>query len=361
MSAARSLAASGRRLLVIDQPRVHLEFRDLYTRVKLEPLLWQTIDTPDTRVASVSIEVRRPTGPPQAPGHGGGPEFLPRWLAIYIGHANVGRVVLVVPGGTRLQWTAIAGSALLRHRDIHFYQAQLQMGEVGFDLTGKLHASDPLQLAASGQVTWTPRGQPAWQLTANAAGDLDRLALDADIAAPFHGTVSGQMLDLTHHWHWQGRAAVRDFDLRAWHLTDALGLISGNLDLSGEGRNFTASGTADPAGLKAGSFDVLFDGGIARQSLIARRIDVTNVASGARALASGTIGIGSVPDGPRLDLRGSWTNFRWPLQGRSVPFRSGQGSFELSGLRPYDFHTRGLAQVPTLLPGLAPGSRRRQR
>jgi translocation and assembly module TamB len=39
---------------------------------------------------------------------------------------------------------------------------------------------------------------------------------------------------------------------------------------------------------------------------------------------------------------------------RNAPFRSGQGSFELSGLRPYDFHTRGLAQVPTLLPGLAP-------
>lgn len=341
-------------LLEIDQERVHLEIRGLYTRVKLEPLLWQTIDTPDTTVDNVYIEIKRPTGPPPAPGHGGAPQFLPRWLAIYIGHASVGEAVLVVPGGTRLEWSGIAGSALLRHRDIHFYQAQVRMGEVGFAVTGRLHASDPLGLAASGRVTWEPRGQPAWRLTANAAGDLDKLALNGEILAPFHSKVSGEMFDLTHHWHWQGAAAVRDFDLRAWHLTDALGIISGKLDLSGEGQNFTASGTLDPGAFKAGSFNVLFDGGISRQVLIARRIDITHVASGARTIASGTIGIASVPGGPRLDLRGTWSNLCWPLAGRSVPFRSSEGSFELSGLRPYDFHTRGLAQVPELLPGLAP-------
>jgi translocation and assembly module TamB len=341
-------------LLEIDQERVHLEIRGLYTRVKLEPLLWQTIDTPDTTVDNVYIEIRRPTGPQPPPGHRSAPQFLPRWLAIYIGHASVGKAVLVIPGGPRLEWTGIAGSALVRHRDIHFYQAQVQMGEVGFAVTGRLHASDPLQLAASGRVTWEPRGQPVWQLTADAAGDLDKLPLNADIVAPFHGEVIGEMFDLTHHWHWQGKAAVQDFDLRAWHLTDAFGLISGKLDVSGEGQNFTASGTVNPAGLKAGWFNILFDGGISRQVLISRRIDITHVASGARTIASGTIGIASVPGGPRLDLRGSWTNLRWPLVGRSVPFRSSQGSFELSGLRPYDFHTHGLAQVPTLLPSLAP-------
>jgi len=341
-------------LLEIDQERVHLEIRGLYTRVKLEPLLWQTIDSPESTADTVYVEVKRPPAPPSQPGHRGAPPFLPRWLAIRIRHVGIGKAVVVVQGGPRLQGTGIAISALLRHRDIRFYQAQVQMGEVGFAVTGRLHASDPLGLSASGRVTWEPRDQPAWQLTANAAGDLDKLPLNADILAPFHGQVSGEMYDLTHHWHWQGKATVQDFDLRAWHLTDAFGLISGKLDLSGEGRNFTASGTVDPAGLKAGWFNVLFDGGISRQVLISRRIDITHVASGARAIASGTIGIASVPGGPRLDLRGSWTNLRWPLVGRSVPFRSGQGSFELSGLRPYDFHARGLAQVPMLLPDLAP-------
>jgi translocation and assembly module TamB len=346
-----TIAGGARAALVeIDQERVHLEIRGIYTRVRLEPLLWQTIRTPDTRVESVYVEVKRPTVPPSGPPRA--PQFLPRWLTVDIGHASVDRAVVVVPDGTRVTGTAISGSALLRHRDIRFYQAQVQMGEVHFAVAGSLHASDPLDITADGKITWRPRGQPVWSLAANAAGNLDKLAIRGRIVAPFHSELNGEMLDLTHHWHWQGEAVVRDFDLRAWHLTGALGAIGGKLALSGDGREFAARGTLDPAGLKAGSFKVQFDGAYSRQVLTANRIDITHVASRARTIASGTIGI--VPGGPRLDLRGSWRNFRWPLAGRNVPFRSGEGTFELSGLRPYDFRTKGLAEVPGLVRNLAP-------
>ena len=334
-------------LIEIDQERVHLEIRGIYTRMLLEPLLWQTIRTPNATADSVYVRVKRP--PPQPPGaRGHAPQFLPRWLTIYVGHASIGSAVVVVPDGTRITGTGFDGSALLRHRDIRFYRAQVQMGEVHFTAAGSLHASDPLRLAANGRITWRPAAQPEWTLAANGAGDLDRLAISGSILAPFHSEISGEMLDLTHHWHWQGNALVQDFDLRAWHLTDALGAISGKLALRGGGQEFAARGTLDPAGLKAGSFDVQFEGGYSRRVLTAHRIDITNVASGAHTLASGTIGI--VPGGPRLDLRGTWRNFRWPLTGGSVPFRSGQGSFELAGIRPYDFHTKGMAQIAGLAP-----------
>ena len=338
-------------LVEIDQERVLLQIRGIYTRVRLEPLLWQTIVAPDTVVDSVNVVVKRappPSGPPHAP------QFLPPWLTIHIGYASVGKAVVVVPDGTQITGTRIVGSAVLRHRDIRFYQAALQMGEVHFIVAGSLHASEPLQLAANGQITWQPHGQPVWRLTANGAGDLDKLPISARILAPFQSDLSGEMLDLTHHWHWQGEAVVRNFDLRAWHLTGALGAIGGKLALSGEGNGFSASGTLDPAGLKAGAFNVQFDGAYSRQVLTARRIDVTHIGSGARTIASGTIGIASVPGGPRLDLRGAWRDLRWPLVGRSVPFRSSEGTFQLSGVRPYDFRTKGLAQVPQLMPALAP-------
>ncbi|MGH8298679.1 MAG: translocation/assembly module TamB domain-containing protein [Steroidobacteraceae bacterium] len=334
-------------LVEIDQERVHLEIRGIYTRVRLEPLLWQTIRTPDTTVESVYIQIKRPTTGPSS-GHRGAPQFLPRWLTVDIGHVSVGKAILVVPDGTRLEGTGIAGSARLRHRDVRFYQAALTMGEVHFAVAGKLHAGDPLRLSANGQVTWRPRGQPVWRLAASAAGDLDQLPISGTILAPFESDISGEMLDLTHHWHWQGEAVVRDFDLRAWHLTGALGAISGKLALSGGGRGFSARGTLDPAGLKAGAFATQFEGDYSRQVLTASRIDITHVASGAHVIAAGTIGI--VPGGPRLDLRGSWHDFRWPLAGRSVPFRSSEGSFTLSGLRPYDFTTNGVAEVAGLAP-----------
>jgi translocation and assembly module TamB len=343
-----TIAGGARAALVeIDQERVHLEIRGIYTRVLLEPLIWQMIRSPDTTVASVYIEVKRPpppSGPPRAP------QFLPRWLTIELEQATVDKAVLVVPDGTRLEGSRIDGAALLRHRDIRFYRAALQMGEVHFAAAGSLHASEPLRVTAKGQVVWQPRDQPAWRLTANAAGDLDKLAVAGDIVAPFQSRVDGVMLDLTHGWHWRGEAVVRDFDLRAWHLTGALGAIGGRLSLSGAGQDFAARGTLDPAGLKAGPFDVQFAGAYTARGhvLTAQRIDIVHRSSGARTIASGTIGI--VPGGPRLELRGSWRNFRWPLAGRSVPFHSSEGTFELSGVRPYDFRTKGVAQVGDLTP-----------
>ena len=333
-------------LVEVDQERVHLEIRGIYTRVLLEPLLWQEIRSPETTVDSVYIQVKRPPSPPPGPPHV--PQFVPRWLTIEIGHASIRSAVLVVPDGTRLTGSAIDGSVVLHHQDIRFRQAQLTMGEVHFAATGSLHASEPLQLTAKGHITWQPHEQPAWTLTAEAAGNLDKLPVSGRILAPFQSTLRGEMLDLTHDWHWRGQAAVSHFDLRAWHLTGALGAISGTLALSGAGHGFQASGTLDPPGLKAGSFDVRLDGDYSRQVITARRIDITHAASGARAMASGTIGI--VPGGPRLHLRGTWRNLRWPLVGRAVPFRSSEGSFELSGVRPYDFRTKGFAQIAGLTP-----------
>src|SRR5579872_3575791 len=137
-------------LVEIDDERLRLEIRGIYTRVRLEPLLWQTIRTPNTRVDSVYVEVKRPTKPPpRVPAHA--PQFLPSWLTIAIGHATVGKALVVVPDGTRISGTDISGSALLRHRDIRFYQAVVQMGELHFAVAGSLHASDPLQLTANGE------------------------------------------------------------------------------------------------------------------------------------------------------------------------------------------------------------------
>ncbi|MGH8181392.1 MAG: hypothetical protein ACRETR_10495, partial [Steroidobacteraceae bacterium] len=97
-------------LVEIDQERVHLDIRGIYAQIRLEPLLWQTISTPDAKVDSVSVEVKRP--PPPPPGSGGHePQFLPRWLTIDIGHADVGQALVIVPDGTRITGAGISGSA----------------------------------------------------------------------------------------------------------------------------------------------------------------------------------------------------------------------------------------------------------
>ena len=50
-------------------------------------------------------------------------------------------------------------------------------------------------------------------------------------------------------------------------------------------------------------------------------MEARHAPTGAHAVASGTFAI--VDHGPRLDLSGSWTDFRWPLAGREAADRAG--------------------------------------
>ena len=151
---------------------------------------------------------------------------------------------------------------------------------------------------------------------------------------------------MTAHWNWSGNAKVADFDLRAWGGGNALGLISGELALAGDATGFNARGSVTPAGLGAGAFDALFDGAYANSVLTAKRIELTHHSSGAHASGAGTIAV--VDNGPRLDLKGSWREFRWPLVGTDIGVRSAAGEYALSGTWPYDLRGSGVVTVPAL-------------
>ncbi|MBV8307675.1 MAG: translocation/assembly module TamB domain-containing protein, partial [Gammaproteobacteria bacterium] len=62
--------------------------------------------------------------------------------------------------------------------------------------------------------------------------------------------------------------------------------------------------------------------------------------------ASGTIAI--VENGPRLDLKGEWTDFRWPLGGREPAVRSAAASFTVAGVTPYEVHVSGRGRAAGL-------------
>src|SRR5262249_44252652 len=74
--------------------------------------------------------------------------------------------------------------------------------------------------------------------------------------------------------------------------------------------------------------------------------EARHVASGARASGSGTIDI--VDHGPRLDLKGEWSDFRWPLTARQAAGRSPAGSFAISGLMPYEGRLSGRGRAAEL-------------
>jgi translocation and assembly module TamB len=335
----RGTLADGVRIerLEIDQERVYLRFEDVRARIDLRSLLWQTIHAPQASVHTAFILVKpHKEEPPSAD-----PHFLPHGLVIRADSVHADAATLVLPNGQRMDGTQIDAAGFIRRHTIRILNSALTMG--GVQLTGdtELGAANPLALSGSVHVVLRTPGQPPWIFSVAAHGDLNTLPMSVALTAPFRADFQGEARQLTAHWNWSGNAKVAGFDLRAWGGGNALGLTSGDLALAGDATGFSARGSVTPAGLDAGAFDALFEGAYAQNVLTAKRIELTHQASGAHVTGAGTIGI--VDNGPRLDLKGSWREFRWPLVGTDIAVRSATGDYALSGTWPYDL--RGSAVV----------------
>jgi translocation and assembly module TamB len=328
----------------VDHRLVNVRVENIQGGVKLLPLLWQTIRSPNAYIGSVTVSVKRRTRPPTP----GDSLFVPRWMVINAEHTHIGMATVTVPNGFRLVATDIDGSAVIRHRTLRIFESQGQIGDMHVAGIGLLRATDPFGIDVDTRVNWSPDGQPAWAGVVTTRGNLASLALTIHTTAPFRADFTGRALDLTNHWHWLGDAVVHDLDIRAWGGSGVLGLITGQFSLHGNTDGFSGSGPANPTGLHAGQFQANFDGYYSNHVLTARHMSARHIATGAQATGSGTIEV--VKGGPRLDLQGNWRDFRWPLVGKDkdVPFHSPSGSYTLKGVLPYDVHLDGIAKVRDL-------------
>ncbi|HEY1873631.1 MAG TPA: hypothetical protein VGG67_04430, partial [Steroidobacteraceae bacterium] len=326
----------------IEHELVHITLTGIEGQVALRPLVLQTIRVAHGKVQSALIEVKRRTKP-STPGP---TNFLPAWLILNVEDAQVGSARLTVYNGFHLEADDFRGAAVLRQHYIRFYSAEGRLEDAHVSALGTLRATDPLGMEVKAHLDWTPAGQPPWTVAGSARGDLDALNIVAHVTSPFRADLTGQALTLTSHWHWAADAVVQNFDLHAWNVNTPLGSITGHLSGSGDESGFSAHGPVNPTGLRAGMFEVLFSGNFANHVLSAQHMEARHVASGARVSGSGTIGI--VDHGPRLDLKGEWSDFRWPLAGRQVAVRSPTGSFAISGLMPYQVRLSGRGRAAEL-------------
>jgi len=330
--------------LEIDQERVYLRFEDVRARIALGSLLWQTVRSPYLSVQSALIRVKPHREEPASKD----PHFLPRGLVIRADHVHAGSIVLIVPNGQRLEGKDIDTSGYLRRHTIRVFDTALTMGPLKLTGETELGAGNPMRLAGGVRADLRTPSQPPWIFSVAAHGNLELLPLTVGLTAPFRADFRGDVRRLTSHWNWSGTATVAEFDLRAWGGGGALGLMSGELAASGDAAGFKAHGSITPPGLGVGAFDAIFEGAYANNVLTATRIDLTHHASGAHLTGAGTVGI--VDKGPRLDLKGGWNAFRWPLSGADVAVRSATGDYALSGMWPYALRSTALIAVRGLAP-----------
>jgi translocation and assembly module TamB len=326
--------------LVVDHPRVHIVAINLDGRVALLPLLWQTIRVAHLQIEGLQIHVLPhplQTGAPWQP------HFLVGLLNIEAEDLAVAHAELISPSGVSLAAERVHAVAQVGTKEIRVFDSNMQYAGFQVRSTGTVRAAAPIQLQGGTRFSMEAPDQPSWLANAQFEGDLDRLAISGELLAPFNADFHGDARALSGEWHWQGESQVRDFDLRAWGLGGALGVVHGTLQLGGDRNGIGAQGTLDPPGLSAGPLAVNFAGKYAAHVLGISRLTFLHRASGAQLSAAGQVGI--VSGGPRLDLHGEWQQLRWPLEAADANVRSASGAYTLTGLKPYALSASGAVQV----------------
>ncbi len=327
----------------LDHHRVHISATNIEGRVALLPLLWQSIKVRSCHIESVQVKVLPVTDSGSAPWK---PHFLIGLLTLQADQAAIDHVELITTSGRSFSFDNIRGAAGLDVNDIHIYDGSMLYSGFKLQSKGLLHAANPLQMAGTARITLSAAGQPDWLANAQLDGDLDKLNIGGNLLTPISASVHGDARALTGDWHWQAEAQVQSLDLRAWNAGGALGVISGSLLLQGNHNGFAARGSLTPPGLGGGPLGVDFAGNYAERVLAVTHVNFTHRASGAQLVAAGSVGI--VEGGPRLDLHGQWSSFRWPLNDAAAPVRSAAGEYSLTGLWPYALRASGQLQVRDL-------------
>src|SRR5690606_18860049 len=196
--------------------------------LRLLPLLLRRhIDIP--RLTAHQVTVTLLDDPVQRPARE--PRFLPPMLRIDASEVQVQELLLVLKSGRELQFSQIAGGATVLHRQIRVRDASVDWED--WHLTGatRLRAARPHGLDGQIDAIWRPQNQPEWRMSASFDGDLDALPYRLAVSQPFLADVTGNAV-LREGWLFEGHALARDFDLTDFGGGDALGILSGELDVA---------------------------------------------------------------------------------------------------------------------------------
>jgi len=336
-------------LVEVDQEVTYVRVEKGRARVNFWPILVGRLSVRRADADLVLVQVKpRPKDRPKTP-----PKFMPRFLTIGAEHASTPLLVIIAPNGRRVEFNDVSGAGIVGHKVIRIFEGNIVYGFLHSRAIGELQAADPTQLSGETTVRMIIEGQPEWLADVTFGGDLDKLPLRAKLQAPFRADMHGELLEVSSNFHWTGKADVHNFDLQAFGAGDALGIISGKLDIGGEMNAFHGRGPLNVPGLGAGLFDVLFEGNYADHVVNATHYEVTHRATRSHADGAGTIE--AVDNGPKLALAGRWRGLRWPLAARFTAetpqiFSSSEGNYRLEGVWPYALSGDGELIVPQIEP-----------
>ncbi len=313
----------------IDHPRAKIRIAGFEADYEPLELLAGRISADGMRISDAAVILRRPSGPSRPP------SFMPGRLKLVLDAAAVSRLLLVAPNGTEVLFKDIRGSARLTKDRIEF--DGLYVSSPGWAVagaSGRLYAREPLALDVN--TAWSLSDDHRIAGIAHAVGNLERLLVDARVAAPGTGRIMAEIRNLSAGLTWRGKAEIDTLNLEQWIANPPVGPLNATLSIEGDRSHYAAKGLVLGDGLPGTG--VRLD---ARASFADQVVTIETLAletgPGAVLRAQGRL---HVAEAPSYDVTASWTGFRWPLTGEPL-VTSPRGGLEAAGWTEFSYRVSG--------------------
>lgn len=227
-----------------------------------------------------------------------------------------------------------------------------QLEAAGFDaviaLAGELRLASGLPMALDLDWEYQVPDGPGLKGSGRLHGDLARLELDQDLAAPLSAKLRASLFELEANPRWDANIDLENADLGAF-APDFPATLSGRLHSAGNPEDIEAEADLTLVQAELGELALALSGGFAGGSAEIRKLTLSTP-GGAQLDAVGRY----TPDDQagRLEADLNWRELSWPLVGDAPRFLSREGSASLRG-RPADY--RFELDLAAQLPGVAAG------
>jgi len=315
--------------IAIDHPRATIRMAGFVADYEPLEILAGRISAEGLRVADASVLVHARTGEARPP------SFMPAWLTLVLDDATVAQLLIVSAGGAELRMRDILGSAKVTKTQIEFEGLRADSsGWAVAGASGSLFARDPVAMDVN--AAWSLMEGHRVAGIVHARGDLDRLLVDARVAAPGTGRAAIEMTSLTQRLQWQGKAELEKLDLGQWIENAPVGPLRAALRLNGDRSHYAAIGVVHGNGLPDSGVQV---NGTAHYA--DRLVSIPGLTfETAERMTVQLRGTMAVAEQPEYDIQASWSDFRWPLTGRAV-LRSRRGTLDARGWREFAYRVDG--------------------
>jgi translocation and assembly module TamB len=313
----------------IEHPRASIRIAGLEADYEPLEILAGRISAEGAKVREAAVTMRPATGPSRPP------SFMPGWLTLAMDDAAVESLLVVAPNGTETRFRGIRGSARITRSRLEFKGVHVRSsGWAVAGASGTLFARQPLALDVT--TAWSLTDDDTVAGIARATGDLERLLVGAQVAAPARGRVQAEVRDLATKLTFRGEAGIESLDLAQWVDNPPAGPLAASLKFEGDRRQYSARGTLRGRGLPEQGIRV-----DARASYASPVVTLESLAleaaPGLSLRASGTLRTG---DDPAFDVSASWNAIRWPLAGAPL-VSSRRGTLEAEGWTEFSYRVSG--------------------